>query len=370
MSIHELPQPPPDVVSSLAFSSDNNTLIVSSWSPQHGILVYQRSASSPPFELAATIATPAPVLDLCFGADDNTVYYVGLNQTVRRHHLHGHDDESLVRSSHATSKVAHSKEHNLVLALSWNGTLFVIDAASEHSAAAVPLAAKPFALSLTADKAVVTMAERKVHVYALAELKALVVSSAHGADAPLSQKGGVPPVVGHVKPWQERESSLKFMTRASAAMPDGTGFAASSIEGRVGVEWFDEEANQKMYAFKCHRDKSTTTDEAGQEVALDIIYPVNAIAFHPVHGTFATGGGDGVVALWDAKTKRRIRQYPKLPSSVAALTFSPDGKSLAIGISPGFEDGHEQDIADPELVKVYVRELAESEAKGKPAKEK
>ena len=101
---------------------------------------------------------------------------------------------------------------------------------------------------------------------------------------------------------------------------------------------------------------------------MDIVYPVNALAFHPVHGTFATGGGDGVVALWDAQTKRRVRQYQTLGASVAALDFSPDGRFLAIGVSPGFEDGKEDEEMDRSLVKVVVRELTENEAKGKAAK--
>ena len=62
--------------------------------------------------------------------------------------------------------------------------------------------------------------------------------------------------------------------------------------------------------------------------------PVHAVSFHPIHGTFATGGGDGVVAIWDALAKRRIRIYPKLPASVAAMGFSSNGKYLAIAISP------------------------------------
>jgi cell cycle arrest protein BUB3 len=165
------------------------------------------------------------------------------------------------------------------------------------------------------------------------------------------------------KPWQQRESSLKFMTRAVACMPNDDGYASSSIEGRVAVEWFDPstESQARKYAFKCHRQP----DSAGD--GTDIVYPVNALAFHPVHGTFASGGGDGVVALWDAVAKRRIRQYQKYPASVAALSFSSDGKYLAVGVCPGFEDGQE-DYSGEGLTKIYVRELGENEAKGKGAK--
>ncbi len=84
-------------------------------------------------------------------------------------------------------------------------------------------------------------------------------------------------------PEQERESSLRFQTRCVRCYPDGTGFAVSSVEGRVAMEYFDQsEAGQtRKYAFKCHR-----SSEAGT----DTVHPVNSIAFHPVHGTFATGG--------------------------------------------------------------------------------
>jgi len=163
-----------------------------------------------------------------------------------------------------------------------------------------------------------------------------------------------------LEPWQRRESSLKFMTRVVACMPNDAGYASSSIEGRVAVEWFDPstESQDRKYAFKCHRQNVD---------GVDVVYPVNALAFHPIHGTFASGGGDGVVALWDGVAKRRIRQYQRYPSSVAALAFISNGKYLAIGISPGFEDGKEEDVAEGP-VKVFIRELGETEAKGKGAK--
>ena len=52
------------------------------------------------------------------------------------------------------------------------------------------------------------------------------------------------------------------------------GFVLASIEGRVAVDYFDcSAASQKRkFAFKCHRSK---------ENGRDVIYPVNALAFHP-----------------------------------------------------------------------------------------
>lgn len=85
------------------------------------------------------------------------------------------------------------------------------------------------------------------------------------------------------QPEQTRESSLKYQTRCIRCYPNGTGYALGSIEGRVAMEYFDnsEQVQAKKYAFKCHR-----RSEAGR----DVVFPVNAIAFHPIFGTFATGG--------------------------------------------------------------------------------
>jgi cell cycle arrest protein BUB3 len=193
------------------------------------------------------------------------------------------------------------------------------------------------------------MASRLLHIY---DLKSTMMLT--------SQANGSAP---SLQPWQTRESSLKFMTRAVACMPNDAGYATSSIEGRVAVEWFDPspESQARKYAFKCHRQPAPEND------GTDIVYPVNALAFHPIHGTFASGGGDGVVALWDAVAKRRIRQYQKYNLSIAALAFSSDGKYLAVGVCPAFENGQEE-YSGEGATKVYIRELSETDAKGKGAK--
>lgn len=145
------------------------------------------------------------------------------------------------------------------------------------------------------------------------------------------------------QPEQRRESSLKFQTRCVRCFSDGQGYATSSVEGRVAMEWFDTSEDAQVghgaltavlcccrwgggwyckwgklggrtcsaalarslstpstrplgrpptprhpparqarkYAFKCHR-----RSEGGR----DLVYPVNALAFNPAWGTFATGG--------------------------------------------------------------------------------
>jgi len=94
----------------------------------------------------------------------------------------------------------------------------------------------------------------------------------------------------HLAPAQQRESSLKFMTRSLACTMDGQGYATASTEGRIAVEYFDPspEAQEKKYALKCHRQ---TIDD------VDHVWPVNSLAFHPIYNTFASAGSDGSVDL-------------------------------------------------------------------------
>jgi cell cycle arrest protein BUB3 len=292
----------------------------------------------------------APVLDVCFGESDDEFYSAGIDWDVR--HVDGNTSAQTVLSTHdaGVKSIVYSREHSLVISGSWDSTLHVHLATNPTSPPAIiPLPSKVFAMSVTPSKLVVGMASRAFHIYELSSLgKAAAEVSTQASPARID-----------VEPYQRREGSLKFMTRAVATMPNDSGYASSSIEGRVAVEWFDasSESQARKYAFKCHRQ---TVD------GVDVVYPVNALAFHPLHGTFASGGGDGLVALWDGVAKRRIRQYPKYGSSIAALSFSADGKYLAVAISPGFEDGKD-DVVEG-AVNVFIRELGPTEAKGKGAK--
>ena len=130
-----------------------------------------------------------------------------------------------------------------------------------------------------------------------------------------------------------RESSLKYQSRTCRFFPSGNGLAIGSIEGRVAIEFLNDAplnipspSGMKKYAFKCHRSG-------------DIVYPVNAIAFHPKFETFATGGCDGTVVTWDGLHKKKLTVLPEFETSIAALAFNHDGSQLAIASSYTFEEG-------------------------------
>ena len=360
-SLYELASPASDTICSVKFSPNGEYLLVASWDSHIFFYQHREDEGEYPFTLIHDSENDAAVLDACFGEDEATVFWVGLDNGVHRLKWPTDVDTELSHHTKPSNKIAYSRTHGMLLSTSWDGTMHVHDPESQKYVR-IQLAGKPYAISLSSERVIVAMAERKMSVYNLDALKALLEQEGSTTDDQ---------TVHEVQPWQERESSLKFMTRNVACMIDGAGFATSSIEGRVGVEWFNPELQKKTYAFKCHRETFKWEVVEGEgEKDVDMIFPVNGLAFHPIHGTFATGGGEGAIALWDAQTKRRIRQYPQLETTIFDMEFSPNGKFLAIGISPGMESGMEAEPVDPSLVKVYIREFSENEAKGKEAKAK
>jgi len=211
---------------------------------------------------------------------------------------------------------------------SWDRTIRLWDPrAAEPQLGKYNQPAKIFSMDVTHNKLVVAMAGRHVFIYDIRNMTETL---------------------------QRRESSLKFMTRCVRAMPNGEGYASSSIEGRIAVEFFDpsSETQARKYAFKCHRQNVD---------GIDTIYPVNTLAFNPIHGTFASGGADGVVSVWDGWNKKRLRQYPRYPASIASLAFSHDGRMLAVASSYTFEEGEKDHAPDS----VYIRYIGENEFRPK-----
>lgn len=153
---------------------------------------------------------------------------------------------------------------------------------------------------------------------------------------------------------QRRASSLKYQTRCIRCFPNRQGFVLSSIEGRVAVEYLDTdpEVQKKKYAFKCHRVK---------QEGMEYIYPVNAISFHSAHNTFATGGSDGFVNIWDPFNKKRLCQFHRYPVDIASLAFNREGNMIAIAASSVWlEEGKERGKDS-----IFIRHVTDTETQPK-----
>lgn len=235
---------------------------------------------------------------------------------------------------------------DLIISASWNRQLCVWDLRDQNSnykpAAKATLPGKAFSMDVDASRNFVLVATsgRRNCFFDLRSLKEGEIDESTNNE--IFQLDSV----------LERESSLKFQTRCVKFFPDGFGFCSGSIEGRVGVEFLDElidsPTKRTRYAFKCHRSVN------------GLVHPVNAIDFHPKHRhTFATGGCDGTVVLWDGQNKKKLTALPSFPTSISALCFSPDGSELAIASSYTHEEGDREQHPQDEL---YIRPILDSEA--------
>lgn len=66
--------------------------------------------------------------------------------------------------------------------------------------------------------------------------------------------------------------------------------------------------------------------------------------------------------VWDGSWKRRLIQYPRYPTSIAALSFNRDGSLLAVASSYTYEMGerpHEPDT-------IFIRDVNDVEIRPRP----
>ncbi|KAI8812542.1 WD40-repeat-containing domain protein [Cladochytrium replicatum] len=312
----ELAEPPSDGISALSFCpEDPNLLYASSWDKK--VRLYDVTNN----QLRSSYQHKAAVLDVCF-ADSKTAYSAGLDRTLKSVDVATNVDASVGTHDEAICSVVFAKQTGQVITGSWDKSVKMWDPRSNDSLVGkYDQREKVFSMDVTHYMLVVAMAGRNVDIYDIRNMNQIV---------------------------QQRTSSLKFMTRTVKCMRNGQGYASSSIEGRVAVEFFDmaEEVQAKKYAFKCHRQ---TAD------GIENIYPVNALTYHPIFGTFASGGGDGCVSIWDGENRKRNKMYPRYPTSISALSFNSDGKLLAIASSYTYEEGEKDHPADS----IFIRAIGD-----------
>ncbi|KAF9062874.1 WD40 repeat-like protein [Rhodocollybia butyracea] len=301
-----LPSPPFDSISKVQYSPTNpNQLLVSSWDTTVKLYdVGDEASGSKTSEQKCKFDHRAAI-------QRSATWISGPKKT------------NIVGShSDAVSSLVYSKELNALISGSWDRTIRLFDPRTptpEQSSYETP--ERIYHIDLVNNTLVVAMASRLFHIYDIRNMQ---------------------------EPKQRRESSLKYMTRSLACMVNGEGYATASVEGRIAVEYFDPspEAQEKKYAFKCHRQ---TID------GVDHVWPVNALAFHPIFNTFASAGSDGTVSVWDHKIKKRLRQYSKFNNPVSSIAFNCDGTKLAIATCYTWDEGEQGARTERERPQVWVK---------------
>ncbi|XP_014249975.1 mitotic checkpoint protein BUB3 [Cimex lectularius] len=312
-----------ETISAVKFSpSSSQFVLISSWDGSVSLYDVHSNTSRLKYD-----HNRKPVLDACF-QDSAHSFSGGLDNTLKMFDFNAGKDTIVGSHSNAIKVVECSAEHSCILSGGWDAQVKMWDTRSGRCIGSFLQPDKVYTIGLCGEKFVVGTADRKVYVWDMRNM-------------------------GYVL--QRRESSLKYQTRCIRCFPNKQGYVLSSIEGRVAVEYLDArpEIQRKKYAFKCHRIK---------EGGVEKIYPVNTITFHQGYNTFATGGSDGYVNIWDGFNKKRLCQFHRYPTSITSLSFSQDGGVLAIACSYMYQETDPDPIPESS---VYIRYVTDQETKPK-----
>lgn len=298
-----------DIISDIKFSPKQNHLLVSSWDSR--LLLYDCSdvtQSSMVTEFQSNI----PILSIAYGLGNST-YVGGLDGTVRQIDYEnlkigneniGDKTESVLGINNLKSI---ENQPHILVASGFDGRLQFIDSRKRTPILSRKLSNKIFCTDTTSEYLTIGMSERRIEIYDHRNWN---------------------------QPYQVRESGLKYQIKDLKNFPTGDGFAISSIDGRVAMEYFDpsEEAQSKKFAFKCHRfsDKQSRTD---------LVYPINSMVFNKGNNTLFTAGSDGYLCLWNWQKRKRIKQFSKFEDdhantqSIVKTDISFDNKLIGIATS-------------------------------------
>ncbi|KAF3523346.1 hypothetical protein F2Q69_00049897 [Brassica cretica] len=337
----EVTPSPSDSISSLSFSPRADVLVATSWDNQVRCWEISRSGTSLSSAPKASISHDQPVLCSAWKDDGTTVFSGGCDKQAKMWPLlSGGQPVTVAVHDAPIVDMAWIPGMNLLVTGSWDKTLKYWDTRQQTPVHTQQLPDKCYSLSVKHPLLVVGTADRNLIVYNLQNPQARSFALLFLMFMTCTE-------------FKRIVSPLKYQTRCVAAFPDQQGFLVGSIEGRVGVHHLDGSQQDKNFTFKCHRDGND-------------IYSVNALNFHPVHGTFATAGSDGAFHFWDKDNKQRLKVMSRCSQPITCSSFNHDGSIYAYASCYDWSKGAENHNPATAKSSIFLHLPEESEVKAKP----
>ncbi|MCJ1301914.1 RNA export factor gle2 [Hypocenomyce scalaris] len=322
-----LTAPPEDGISDLAFSPQSEHLAVASWDKK--VRIYEIDAQGGS-QGKALFEHEQPVLSCCWSKDGTKVVGGGADKAARMLDLGSGNTTAQQVAAHDQPircvrfvDVPGSAGPVLVTG-SWDKTVKYWDLRQPTPVASVDCQERVYSMDVKDKLLVIATADRYINIVNL--------------DNP-------------TKFYKTMQSPLKWQTRVVSCFTDATGFAVGSIEGRCAIH--------SNFSFKCHRQTPPATRDISN------VYSVNAISFHPVHGTFSTAGSDGTFHFWDKDAKHRLKGYPEVGGTISSTCFNRNGNVFAYAVSYDWSKGYGESRQGG-VNKVMLHPVGPEECKPRP----
>ncbi|KAM0747343.1 Poly(A)+ RNA export protein [Meredithblackwellia eburnea MCA 4105] len=321
----------PDSISTLSFSPVADYLAVGSWSNEVRIFEIGQGGAGVG---KAAFSHDGPVLATTWTKDGTKLLSSSADNTGKVFDL---------TTGQATQFAAHDQPikcvkwaevggNGVAVTAGWDKMLKYWDLRTSNPVAQVQLPERCYTLDVAGSLMVLGTADRHVQIYNLSN---------------------------PTTPFKSTTSPLRMQTRAISCIPDGTGYAIGSIEGRVAIQHVEDSKSSQNFSFKCHRKE---VKESAYKTTTEV-FAVNCLSFHPL-GSLATGGadGNGTVNIWDHYSRTRLKTFSNIGGPISDTAFSHTGQYLAYAVSYEWSKGHNGNL--PSLPnKVMVHTCLEEEVR-------